>query len=100
VLRARESEEEFEILWRKNPKVNTLFSDGRQKLSSSAAVRLILLGFWTTLIWPTTAEHSLFYHVAYHFPVQQRALSFCFFPTLSIDISHGTRSSSIHHHHH
>jgi len=35
----RESEEEFEILWRKNPKVNTLFSDGRQKLSSSAAVR-------------------------------------------------------------
>jgi len=96
-VQERESEEEFEILWRKNPKVNTLFSDGRQKLSSSAAVRLILLGFWTT-IWPTTAEQPI-YHVAYHFPVQQRALSFCFFPTLSIDISHGTRSSSIHHHH-
>jgi hypothetical protein len=38
-VQERESEEEFEILWRKNPKVNTLFSDGRQKLSSSAAVR-------------------------------------------------------------
>jgi len=48
-------------------------------------VRLILLGFWTTLIWPTPAEHSLFYHVAYHFAlVQQRALSLSVFPLLSL----------------
>jgi hypothetical protein len=82
-VQERESEEEFEILWRKNPKVNTLFSDGRQKLSSSAAVRLILLGFWTTLIWPTPAEQPI-YHVAYHFAVQQRALSLSVFSLLSL----------------
>ena len=29
-MQERESEEEFEILWRKNPKVNTLFSDGQK----------------------------------------------------------------------
>ncbi len=37
MLRARESEEEFEILWRKNPKVNTLFSDGQKLLFGCCA---------------------------------------------------------------
>jgi hypothetical protein len=31
-VQERESEEEFEILWRKNPKVNTLFSDDKSSL--------------------------------------------------------------------
>jgi hypothetical protein len=68
---------------KKSESEHALSSDGRQKLSSSAAVRLILLGFWTTLIWPTPAEQPI-YHVAYHFAVQQRALSLSVFSLLSL----------------